>query len=150
MVDMQRWIVIGGVLLCLLVGGVVAGLVYRQNKPDVSYMPIPLKADITADQKKEAVDHALATVMTDKILTGVAHDCGAKDYWKLASDTEAVAELHKRALVEIGTDKNPSGISYTSLRIGFHGKKKEAAMLAKLTNRLGEEFKTVQKPKDDL
>lgn len=147
---MQRWIVIGCVVVFLLLGGGAFGLYeYRQNKPDQSYLPIPFNVDATEAQKAESVKGVQKNLLTDKILAVVAKDCGAKDYFKSASDADALNEVKTRAFVESAADKNQAGVNFPSMRIGFRGKRKEMPMLSQLAERLGKELRVADKSKTD-
>ncbi|MDB6077638.1 MAG: hypothetical protein JWO82_1385 [Akkermansiaceae bacterium] len=147
---MQRWIVIGGVVLFLLLGGGAFGFYqYRQNKVDQSYLPIPFNPEATEAQKQDSIKNVREHLLTDKILDVVAKDCGAKDFWKLASDADALAEVKKRAFVESATDTNQAGLKYPSMRIGFRGKRKEFSMLSKLAERWGKDLRFEQKSRTD-
>lgn len=148
---MQRWIVIGGLVMCLLLGGGLFGaLQYRANKPDQSYLPIPFSKDASDSQKQDTVNQLKTHLLTDKILEGVSKDTGAKAYFKSSSDAEALAEVKKRAFVEVGTDKDQTNIDYSSLRVGFRGKKKEMPMLQKMAERLGKDLPRSDKPASEF
>jgi hypothetical protein len=143
---MQRWIVLGALVLCLLGGGSVVGYwKYRQNQPDRRWVPLPFNPETTERQRAASVSEMRERLLTDAVLTGVARDCDAQGRWELASEEAALAELKERVFVEAG-EMSFNGVPAHTLNIGFRGKSGEKAFLDRLSERLMEDVKRLIAP----
>jgi hypothetical protein len=143
---MQRWIVLGALVLCLLGGGSVVGYwMYRQNQPDRRWVPLPFNPETTEQQRAASVSEMRERLLTDAVLTGVARDCDAQGRWDLPSEEAALAELKQRVFVEAG-EMSFNGVPAQTLNIGFRGKSGETDFLDRLSERLMEDVKRLIAP----
>jgi hypothetical protein len=144
--DMQRWIVLAALVLCLLGGGTVFGYwKYKQNQPEKRWVPLPFNPDSSQDQRKQSVIEMRERLLTDAILTGVVRDCDVQGKWKLASEQAAVADLKNRVFVDEG-EIVVNGVPAATLNIGFRGKFGEREILDDLAERLMEDVKRLIAP----
>ena len=133
---MQRWIVLGALLLSLLGGGLM--FVYwkhHQSRPDRQWVPIPFTPDSTEAQREKNVEDLRKALLTDAVLTGIVRDCGIEWKWKLASEQAAVEELKQRVFIERG-ESVFKGIPTATLNIGFKGTVAEQPELKALAERM--------------
>jgi hypothetical protein len=136
---MQRWIIAGALVLFLLGGGAVfAFWKIRQQQPDHQYMPLPFLADSTPEQRAKSEKEMRERLLTDAILTGVVRDCNIVTKWDLPSESAAVEELRKRAIVEAEVDKI-NNVETEVLRIGVRGVVAEHEDLHAISKRLMED-----------
>jgi hypothetical protein len=75
----------------------------------------------------------------------VVRDCGIVSKWGLPSESAAVEELRKRAILRSGTDLI-EGIHTDTLQIGFQGVVAEHDDLQALSKRLMEDVARLIKP----
>ena len=133
---MQRWIVLGALLLSLLGGGLMFGYwTHHQSRPDRQWVPIPFNPDSTEDQRDKSVEDLRKALLTDAVLTGIVRDCGIEWKWKLASEQAAVEELKQRVFIEKG-ESTFKGIPTATLNIGFKGIVREQSELKALAERM--------------
>lgn len=133
---MQRWIVAGVLVLFLLGGGGIFGYwKIRQQQPDFQYIPLPFNSNSTAEQRETSEKQMRERLLTDAILTGLVRDCDIVSKWDLPSESAAVEELRRRAIVKVDKDKI-NEIEVDALRIGFNGVVAEHAELQDLSQRL--------------
>ena len=133
---MQRWIVAGVLVLCLLLGGgAFAYWKIKQNGPDHSYVPLPFNPESTEEQREQTVKEMKEKLLTKEILTQVVRDCDITNKWKLASEEVAVEDIKRRIIFEAGETKI-KGIPTATLNIGFKGKVSEHKELVALAHRL--------------
>ncbi|WP_035607809.1 hypothetical protein [Haloferula sp. BvORR071] len=133
---MQRWIVVGALVLFLLGGGgLYAVWKIKQQHPDFSYIPLPFRAESTEEQRKASVEDMRAKLLTDEILTGVVRDCGIVTKWKLPSESAAVTELRKRVILKADSNRIEN-IDTEVMRVGFSGVVSEHDELQALSHRL--------------
>ena len=100
---MQRWIVLGALVLPLLGGGLMFGYwKVHQSRPDRQWVPIPFNPESTQEQRDKSVEELRKALLTDTVLTGIVRDCGIESKWKLASEQAAVEELKRRVIIEEG------------------------------------------------
>lgn len=148
---MQRWIVAGVLVLCLLLGGgAFAYWKVKQNSPDFSYVPLPFSPESTDEQRRQTVKEMKDKLLTKEILTQVVRDCNITSKWALASEEAAVEEIKRRVIFEAGETK-VKGIPTATLNIGFKGKVSEHKDLVALAQRLMEDVQRLvasAKPQD--
>ena len=143
---MQRWIVLGALVLCLLGGGAVFGVwKYKQGQPDRQYVPLAFNPDSTEEQREKSVAELRTALLKDAVLTGIVRDCGIESKWKLASEQAAVDELRKRVIIEAG-ETRIKGIPTATLNIGFKGIAAETNDLKMLAERLMEDVQRLVQP----
>jgi hypothetical protein len=136
---MQRWIIAGALVLFLLGGGgIFAYWKIRQQQPDFQYIPLPYHPTSTAEQRANSEKQMRERLLTDAILTGVVRDCNIVSKWGLPSESAAVEELRRRAIIESKSDKI-NDIETETLRIGFNGVVAEHQQLRDLSQRLMED-----------
>lgn len=133
---MQRWIVLGALVLTLLGGGTVFGIwKYKRAQPDRQFVPLAFNPESTEEQRQQSVDQLRQALLTDAVLTGIARDCGIEAKWKLGSEQAAVEELKKRVIIEAG-ETRMQGIPTATLNIGFKGIAAETSELKALAERM--------------
>ncbi len=143
---MQRWIVVGAVVLFLLGGGgVFAVWKIKQQHPDHQYMPLPFSEQSTEAQREASVTELRERLLTDAILTGVARDRGIVSKWNLPSESAAIVELRRRAILRSGTDQI-GGVFVDTLQIGFTGVVAEHDELKALSERLMADVQRLVRP----
>lgn len=150
---MQRWIVLGVIVLSLLGGGTLFGVwKYKQGQPDLQYVPLPFNPDSSTEERERSVSQLRAALLTDTVLTGIIRDTGIVAKWKLSSEAVALEELKKRVIIEAG-ETRMQGIPTATLNIGFRGIAAETSDLKMLAERLMEDvrrlFQPSEKPSDD-
>jgi len=137
---MQRWIVLGALVLSLLGGGLMFGYwKIHQSRPDRQWVPIPFNPESTKEQRKNSVEDLRKRLLTDTVLTGIVRDCGIESKWKLDSEQAAVEEIKRRIFIEEG-ETVIKGIPTATLNIGFKGTVGEQPDLKLLAERLIEDF----------
>ncbi len=133
---MQRWIVLGALVLSLLGGGLMFGYwKVHQSRPDRQWVPIPFNPESTQEQRDKSVEELRKALLTDTVLTGIVRDCGIESKWKLASEQAAVEELKRRVIIEEG-ETAFKGIPTATLNIGFKGTVGEQPELRMLAERM--------------
>jgi hypothetical protein len=133
---MQRWIVLGALVLTLLGGGAVFGIwKYKQGQPDRQFVPLAFNPESSQEQRERSVAQLRQALLTDAILTGIVRDTGIEAKWKLPSEQAAVEELRKRVILEAG-ETRLKGIPTATLNIGFKGIAAETHELKMLAERL--------------
>ncbi|MEK7953123.1 hypothetical protein [Luteolibacter soli] len=133
---MQRWIVLGALLLSLLGGGLMYGYwVKHQSRPDKQWIPIPFTPESTQEQRDKSVEELRKALLTDTVLTGIVRDCGIESKWHLESEQAAVEELKRRAIIERG-ETTIKGIPTATLNVGFTGNVGEQPQLKALAERM--------------
>lgn len=133
---MQRWIVLGALVLSILGGGLMYGYwKHHQSRPDRQWVPIPFNPESTQEQRDKSVEELRKALLTDTVLTGIVRDCGIESKWKLQSEHAAVEELKRRAIIEAG-ETTIKGIPTATLNIGFKGSVGEQPDLKALAERM--------------
>jgi hypothetical protein len=133
---MQRWIVLGALVLSLLGGGLMfLYWKHHQSRPDRQWVPIPFNPESTQAARDKSVEELRKALLTDTILTGVARDCGIETKWKLESEQAALEELKRRVFIETG-ETVIKGIPSATLNIGVKGTVGEQPELKMLAERL--------------
>jgi hypothetical protein len=125
---MQRWIVVGVVAVCLLVGG--GGFAYwnyRQNTPSPIWVSIPMKHELTLEQREKIARELEEKIETTETLGTITQDLNLTGKWNLANSVAANAELKKRIFVHTGQMSTPAG-QFSSLDVGVEGPRKEGAI----------------------
>ena len=143
---MQRWIVLGALLLTLLGGGsVFVYWKYKQGLPDRQYVPLAFNPESSEEQREKSVAELRQALLTDAVLTGIVRDTGIESKWKLGSEQAAVEELKKRVILEAG-ETRLKGIPTPTLNIGFKGIAAETRDLQMLSERLMEDVQRLIAP----
>lgn len=133
---MQRWIVLGALVLSLLGGGLMFGYwKQHQARPDRQWIPIPFTLESSQEQREKSVDELRKALLTDSVLTGIARDCGIESKWNLESEQAAVEELKRRAIIEAG-ETTLKGVPTATLNVGFKGNVGEQRELKILAERM--------------
>lgn len=133
---MQRWIVLGALVLSILGGCLMYGYwKHHQSRPDRQWVPIPFNPESTQEQRDKSVEELRKALLTDTVLTGIVRDCGIESKWKLQSEHAAVEELKRRAIIEAG-ETTIKGIPTATLNIGFKGSVGEQPDLKALAERM--------------
>ena len=138
---MQRWIVLGALVLSLLGGGLMFGYwKHHQSRPDRQWVPIPFNPESTQEQRDKSVEDLRKALLTDTVLTGIVRDCGIESKWKLQSEQAAVEELKRRVIIEAG-ETTLRGVPTATLNVGFKGNVGEQRELKMLAERMIEDVR---------
>ncbi len=136
---MQRWIVLGAVMVALMFGGsFFAYQNYKQNQSQPIWVPLPINPQLPGEKRTELAKELKAKLAKPEILTQVAKDLGLARTWGLNSDAEAGEEIFRRLFVRVGDAATPMG-NVPSINVGVNGKVKEKAISEKLSLRLIED-----------
>ena len=136
---MQRWIVLGAVMVVLMFGGgIFAYRGYKQNQPQPIWVPLPINRQLPGERRTELAKELKAKLAKPEILAQVAKDSGLARIWGLNSDAEAGQEIGRRLFVRVGDAATPTG-NVPSINVGVNGKVKEKAISEKLSLRLIED-----------
>lgn len=137
---MKKWIVLGMVAMFLVLGGGVAGLwVYRQNRPQPIWVPIPMNAEVPLAKRTEIAADLKKSLLKPGVLIQVSKDLGLRQLMDMATDEAAANELAQRLFVDVGEATAPTGGSVPSLNIGVKGKRKDREISEKVAVRLMED-----------
>ena len=133
---MQRWIVLGALVLSLLGGGLMFGYwKHHQSRPDRQWVPIPFNPNSSQEDRDKSVAELRKSLLTDAVLTGIVRDCGIESKWKFQSEQAAVEELKRRAIIEAG-ETTLKGVPTATLNVGFKGNVGEQRELKILAERM--------------
>ena len=144
---MQRWIMIGGMVLMLGCVGLTGGFLWlkneRANRPDRIWVPIPLNTGLSHEQHVEFAEHLHARLSTDEVLEPISIEMNLRELGQYPSEEAAVGDLRARLMCEVGEHNYAP-----SLNIGFRGKRKEKQLLRDLTERLMVDFQKIARAPD--
>ena len=122
---MQRWIVIGLVIVVLGMGGSAYALWnYRQNRPAPMWVPMPIRAELTEEKREEIVVDLRKRISTPEILLAVSKEINLAQKWDLPTAEIAADELKKRLFVKAGDMATSTG-SVPAILVGINGSRKE-------------------------
>lgn len=133
---MQRWIIVGVLVAILGLGGSAFGLwTYKQSRPHPMYVPIPLKDEVPAEDRKKIAEELKTRLEDSALLLKISKDLNLATEWDLPSDEAAVEALKGKLIVEsvegdISVNKPPT------LNVGLKGKKREKEFTTKVVDRL--------------
>jgi len=130
---MQRWIVVGVIVAALAVlGGGYGAWRYRQNKPDKMWVPLPINASLSEEQKVVEAAKLKEELKSSGSLLRVSKDLALAEKWKMGTDEAATAELERRLFIEPGEAQTAMGKA-PSLNIGVSGTRKERNLLGDIS-----------------
>ncbi len=122
--------------MALMLGcGVFAYRVYKQNRPQPIWVPLPLNSQLPGSKRDEIVKELKAKLDTPEIMLKVSKDLKLAQIWKLPSDSAAGEELSRRLFVTLGESQTHIGPTPT-IDIGVTGAVKEKALSEKIAMRL--------------
>ncbi len=133
---MQRWIVVGVLVLMLAVGG--GGFAYwnhKQNLPDPRWVPVAVRADFPKEAQEQTVRDLREKLADPELLTKVVREMGLKEKWGLSSEREAEQQLAGRIFVRMGEMDTQIG-QVPALHVGVSGKRKERQLSGEIAVRL--------------
>jgi hypothetical protein len=134
---MQRWIVFGVVAMLLVLGGGAFALrVYKQNRPQPIWVPLPINAELPAEKRNEIAAELKKSLMKPEVLIQVSKDLGLAKSFGLPTDEAAANEVAQRMFVEVGEADAPTGGKVPSINIGIKGKRKDTEVSGKIAMRL--------------
>jgi hypothetical protein len=133
---MQRWIAIGVLAMMLVVGGgAFAWWNQKQNAPAPMWVPLPIRAEIPADERDEMISELNTKLHNPELLRQVVQDEGLIELWNLSSEREAVQQLSGRVFVRMGDMATPMG-NMPAVHIGVTGKVKEREQSGRIAERV--------------
>ncbi len=136
---MQRWIVIGAVIVGLMIamagGGYYALKTYKQNRPAPVWVPLPINPELSSEKTREIVDDLKSRLSEPELLQRVSKDLALTQEWAMATDEVCAAEIGRRLFVRSGEADTPMG-KVPAIHVGVHGKRKERELSGKIAMRL--------------
>jgi hypothetical protein len=133
---MQRWILLGAVVMMLVVGGGgFAYWTYRQNRPTPVWVPILVNTELDPVKHEELSKDLKTKLMTPEFLLQVSKDLQLASKWQLPSDQAAAEEIAKRLFVRVGEADTPTG-RVPSINVGLNGPKKDFALSGEIAMRM--------------
>ncbi|MGL4401401.1 MAG: hypothetical protein ACRCXD_16165 [Luteolibacter sp.] len=134
---MQRWIVFGVVVVLMAVaGGGFALRIYKQNRPQPIWVPLPINADLPLEKRNELAAEIKKRLLKPDILIQVSKDLSLAKIMELPTDEAAANEVAQRLFVEVGEAAAPTGGTVPSINIGIKGKSKDTEVSGKIAMRL--------------
>ncbi|RYD23670.1 MAG: hypothetical protein EOP88_03335 [Verrucomicrobiaceae bacterium] len=136
---MQRWIVVGGLVLMLLFGGAIyAYSNYKQGRPHPVWVPLPINPEVPEEKRLEIATNLKTKLSSDEVLIQVSKDLGLPAKMELSSDAEAADKIRNRLFVDVGEMESPRG-RVPSINIGVKGKAREHKLSGEISMRLMED-----------
>ncbi len=136
---MQRWIVIGtlvvGLIIAMAGGGYYALKIYKQNRPAPVWVPLMVNAELSSEKTREIVIDLKSRLSEPELLQRVSKDLALTQEWNMPSDKECAAEVGRRLFVRSGDADTPMG-KVPAIHIGVHGKRKDFELSGKIAVRL--------------
>ena len=115
---------------------------YRQNKPDSQWVPLPLKTEISSAELSSAQENINKAIRRPEVLSAVVQELSLQQEFGNATEADAVTALSSMMFVREGEFQDPTTmITYKSINIGCDGKRKQRVLLGKIAVRLGAEVR---------
>jgi hypothetical protein len=134
---MQRWIVLGLVAVLLATGGGVFALrVYKQNRPQPIWVPLPVNPELTVEKRGELAAEIKKNLLKPDVLIQVSKDLNLARVMEMPTDEAAANEISQRLFVDVGEAAAPTGGTVPSINIGIRGKRKDTELSGKIAMRL--------------
>ncbi len=142
--SMQRWILLGlvaAVILAIAGGGGIWWM--RQNRPDQQWVPMPVNAAATSEERKETIEDLERILKQESVLLKIVKELSLQSRWDCKSEQEAVDRLKSSMFVREGEFRNPmTQETFVSIDIGVKGKQKERDLLGEIAMRLAKETRS--------
>lgn len=136
---MQRWIVVGGLVLILLFGsGIYAYSNYKQGRPHPVWVPMPINPEVPEEKREEIATSLRTKLSSEDVLIQVSKDLGLPAKMEVASDSAAAEEVRKILFVKEGEMESPRG-RIPSINIGVKGKARDHKLSGEISMRLMED-----------
>ncbi|RYD32591.1 MAG: hypothetical protein EOP87_12555 [Verrucomicrobiaceae bacterium] len=136
---MQRWIVLGGLVLMLMFGGAIyAYSNYKQGRPHPVWVPLPINRELPEEKRTEIATGLKTKLSDDSILFQVSKDLGLPGRMKLPDDGAVAAEIRKRLFVDVGEAETAMG-RVPSINIGVKGAVRDQKISEDVAMRLMED-----------
>lgn len=134
---MRKWLVLGGILCVLLLGGAAAALwKSRQERPTPYWVQISGNFPTDESQRKQLEESCRRFAESNEVLKPIAASLHLAETWKLGSEDEAVAQLRSRVYARLEGNL---------LLLGANGVKREAKTTQAISQKLSEAFMATQK-----
>ncbi len=142
---MQRWILLGLVgAVIFLSAGAFGVWSMRQNRALEQWVPMPLNASASKEEREQALQEIQRLLTHDRVLQRVAKEMNLQERFGLKSSDEAVARLRSTMFVREGEFRHPmTQETFPSIDIGVSGKTKERVLLGEIAMRLSKETRTL-------
>jgi hypothetical protein len=134
---MQRWIVIGVVVMTIMLGG--GGFAYKnykQNRPHPVWVPVPINPELSGEKRTEIARQLKTQLAKPEILIQVSKDLTLPKALGLANDEQAANDIAQRLFVNVGEADSLTGTKIPSINIGVSGKAKDQELSGKIAMRL--------------
>lgn len=133
---MQRWIVIGALVVMLVMGGsAFAWWDHKQNLPAPMWVPLPVRGEFPPAERDQTIKDLNSKLHDPDLLQKVVRDVGLTEEWDVGSEREAVQRLSGVVFVRMGDMQTPQG-SVPAVHIGVTGKAKDRELSGKIAERL--------------
>jgi hypothetical protein len=134
---MQRWLLIGGavVLLLLGVGLPTAYHLYKQSRPHPVWLPIPVNPEVPFEQTDNLIQMLNTKVADRENLMRIGRELGLKEKWEMNSDDEVVDEIVSRFYVKRGEMDTPMG-KLPAIHVGLRGTNRDREISYAMLNAL--------------
>lgn len=134
---MQRWIVLGVVAVLMAVaGGGFALRVYKQNRSQPIWVPLPINPELPVEKRGELAAQIKKSLLKPDVLIQVSKDLSLAQVMGLPNDEAGANEIAQRLFVDVGESAAPTGGTVPTINIGINGKRKETEVSGKIAMRL--------------
>lgn len=142
--SMQRWILLGLVAVIILFSAAAGGVWYmRQNRPDAQWIPMPINATATVEQREQSMEAIRQVVTQERLLLTLVKEHNLQAHWKTGTEYEAVTQLKSVIFVREGETRHPMTQEvFSTIDVGMKGKRKEKDILGKIAMRLAAEIRS--------
>jgi hypothetical protein len=133
---MQRWILIGVVVLGLVFsGGMFTYWQYRQNRAEPVWVPLPVNPELPLEQRDTMIKHLKTALSEKERLVNISRELSLPGKLQLKSDDAVAEELASRLFVKVGEFTTPKG-TIPTVNIGVDGAHKEVKISLEIANRI--------------
>jgi hypothetical protein len=135
---MQRWIGLGLLTMFLVLGGggYFALRIYKENRPQRMWVPMPINLEIPVEEHDKIAGKIRGELMKPEILLKVSKDMDLPKKMHLDSHEQVVSELNRVVFVEVGEADSAMGAKVPAIHVGVKGKRKNQDLSGKIAMRL--------------
>jgi hypothetical protein len=134
---MQRWIVFGVVAVLMAVAsGAVALRIYKQNRPQPIWVPLPINSELPVEKRGELAAEIKKGLLKPDVLIQASKDLNLAKVMDLPNDEAGANEIAQLLFVDVGETAAPTGRTVPSINIGIKGKRKDTELSGKIAMRL--------------
>jgi hypothetical protein len=135
---MQRWIGLGLLTMFLVLGGggYFALRIYKENRPQRMWVPMPINSEIPVEEHEEIAGKIRDALMKPEVLLKVSKDLDLPKKMDLPSHEQAVLKLNKVVFVEVDEADSAMGTKIPAIHVGINGTRKNQELSGKIAMRL--------------